>query len=154
MNLTIEEDNIVIFINQKSINFNYRIKEKIEDYIKKLIIKIKKIYKIKISGSYEVLIYQNNNYGLIIEMNKIDDLEFFPELIDLKINVYYDSEIFIEINDYFLISNYKNIYYYDDKYYINIKNISNKDQLCLSEFSNYIYGNSIKNIKKKFITIK
>ncbi len=154
MNLTIEEDNIVIFINQKSINFNYRIKEKIEDYIKKLIIKIKKIYKIKISGSYEVLIYQNNNYGLIIEMNKIDDLEFFPELIDLKINVYYDSEIFIEINDYFLISNYKNIYYYDDKYYINIKNISNKDQLYLSEFSNYIYGNSIKNIKKKFITIK
>ena len=154
MNLTICEEDLTIYVNNKNIDFDYKIKENMEDYIKKLIIKINKIYKIKISGAYQVLIYQNKNYGLIIEMNKIEELEFFPDLIDLKINIFYDSEIFMELSDYFLINNYTNIYFYNDKYYLNIKEVSLKDQLYLSEFSKYIYGDNVRKIKNKFVLVK
>ena len=154
MNLTVTEESLIIHINREFLNFNYQVKEKIEEYIKNLIIKIKKIYKVKISGSYKVNIYQNNNYGFIIELNKQEGLDFFPDLIDLKINMFYDSNIFLKIEDYFLINNYKGIYYYKDNYYIDIKNISNKDNLNLSEFSTYIYGTKLNDLKNKMILIK
>lgn len=148
-----DENDITIHIKQNLINFNYYKKENIETYIKDLIIKIKKTFHKKISGSYIVNIYQNKNYGLIIELKKQYHIELFPDLIDLKLNVFYDSNILLELQDYYLISKYKNIYYNDDKFYININELTKKDRLCLSEFCNYIYGDNEKNIKSNLISI-
>ncbi len=148
-----EDNDIVLYIKKELINFNYYKKENIENYIKELIIKIKKIYHKKISGSYIVNIYQNKNYGLIIELKKQNYIELFPDLIDLKLNIFYDSNILLELQDYYLISKYKKIYYKDDNFYINIDELTKKDQLYLSEFCNYIYGDNEKVIKSNLISI-
>ena len=96
MKIDINNEDIIIIINQSIINFNYKIKEELEEYIKKLILNMRKRYSLKLSGYYKVNVYQNDNFGIIFEINKLDDLDFFPDLIDLKISVIYDYDIILE----------------------------------------------------------
>jgi len=142
--------NITIFIPNNLISFNYRDEKNIEKFLKDKIIKLKKKYHKDISGFYNVNVYQNNKYGLIIELLHESDIDYFKDLIDIKVNVYYDSDIYLELDDYFLINKYKNKYSYDNKYYISIDDISYIDMIVLSDFYKYIYGNKLLSIKNQF----
>ena len=142
--------NITIFIPNNLISFNYRDEKDIEKFLKDKIIKLKKKYHKDISGFYNVNVYQNNKYGLIIELLHESDIDYFKDLIDIKVNVYYDSDIYLELDDYFLINKYKNKYSYDNKYYISIDDISYIDMIVLSDFYKYIYGNKLLSIKNQF----
>jgi len=65
-------ESITIYLSNdylKQMNFN--IKENVEKQFKKLFIKIKDIYNINMSGYYEVIVYVNDIYGMIIELEKI-----------------------------------------------------------------------------------
>ena len=143
-------ENIIIFIPNKLINFNYKEEKDIEKFLKDKIIKLKKKYHKDISGFYNVNVYQNNKYGLIIELIHESDIDFFKDLIDIKVNVYYDSDIYLELDDYFLIEKYKNKYFYNNKYYISIDDIPYIDIIALSDFYKYIYGNKLISIKNQF----
>ncbi len=153
MKINIDDNKIVIYINKKNLKINYLNKQLLEDYVKDLILKIKKIYKVKIAGSYEVSIYENRFYGIIMEFVKIESLDFFPDLIDLKLNILYDSDIYLELDDYFLIKKYKEVYYFKDKYYLSINNMLSKDRIILSEFCNYIYGNKLNFLKENLVLV-
>ena len=59
------EEDITIFI-YKNIEEKLNDKDNIEEYIKNILINIKKTYKKKISGYYIINIYQNKNYGVIL----------------------------------------------------------------------------------------
>ena len=109
---------------------------------------------VKISGTYNVHIFENKNFGLIIEFIKKDELNFFPDLIDLKLSIFYDSEIYLKLDDYFLIKKYKNIYYNEDFFYISVDETYKKDLLILSEFSDFIYGNNLSEIKGNLKLLK
>lgn len=153
MKFVLEEDKIIIYLNKKNCKINLSNKESFEKYIKDLVISIKKIYGYKISGSYNVNIYENKNLGLIIEFIKKESIDFFPDLIDLKLNIFYDSEVFIKLDDYFLIKKYKNVYYDKNSFYINIDELIKKDLLILSEFGKFIYGKDLENIKDKILVL-
>ena len=154
MKLKIIDDKLIYYINKKCIDFDTENKESFEKYIKELVLNIKKIYGYKLSGAYNVHIFENKNYGLIIEFIKKDELNFFPDLIDLKLSIFYDSEIYLKLEDYFLIKKYKNIYYDDDFFYINLDETYKKDLLNLSEFSDFIYGDNLSEIKSNLKLLK
>ena len=154
MKLRIIDDKLVYYINKKCINFDTENKESFEKYIKNLVLNIKKIYGYKISGTYNVHIFENKNFGLIIEFIKKDELNFFPDLIDLKLSIFYDSEIYLKLDDYFLIKKYKNIYYDKEYFYINVDELIKKDILILSEFSDFIYGDNLSEIKGNLKLLK
>lgn len=145
MKIQINDENITIYIFE-NINKENLEKENLEEYIKKIIINIKNRYKKKISGYYQIYVYQNNNYGLIIDMEKIDELDIFPDIIDIKVEVIYDSDIYLKFSDYFLIEKENNIFYYKDNYYLNINDINKKNLLKLSEFYTIVYGKELDNI--------
>lgn len=136
--IKLDDDKIVLYVINQKIDFDIFCKEKIESFLKNIIVKLKKKGH-KISGFYNVNVYQNNNYGFIVEFKKESDLDFFPDLIDLKMNIFYDSDIYLELDDYFLIDRYANKFCLNDKWYVNINNLSNMDLIRLIEFCNINY---------------
>ncbi len=155
MKLTILEEDINITVPISSIDFNILDKHEIESYLKDLMIKLKK-KNYNISGFYNVKVYHNSNYGLIIKIIKEDDLELFKELIDLKISVYQDVNMYLEFDDYFLIKKYNDIYISDmtNKYYINISKIKKQNIIKLSEFCNVLLEEDFKMLKPRILLKK
>lgn len=139
MKVDIKNDNFIIYVNKYLINYDMKNKKDIEENIKDLLIRIRKIYKIKLSGYYKIKIYQNDLYGLIFECIKEDDLDFFPDFCDLKINILYDSKILLESDDFFIFNNNKKTYKKGNKFYINIKDLNELEIIKLSEFCKIKY---------------
>ena len=136
--IKLDNNKIVLYVINKKVDFDIFSKEKIEEFIKKIILKLrKKDY--KIAGFYNVKVYQNNNYGFIMGLEKESDLDFFPDLIDLKLNIFYDSDFYLEFDDYFFVDKYVDIFRLKDKWYLNIKDLSDKEFIQLSEFGNINY---------------
>lgn len=138
LKVDIKNDNFIIYVNKYSINYDMKNKKDIEKNIKDLLLKIRKIYKIKLSGYYKIKVYQNDLYGLIFDCVKEDDLDFFPDLCDLKVNIIYDSKMLLESDDFFIFNNNK-AYRKGNKYYINIKYLNEKEINRLSEFCKVKY---------------
>ena len=139
LKVDIKNDNFIFYVNKYLINYDMKNRKDIEENIKDLLIRIRKIYKIKLSGYYKIKIYQNDLYGLIFECIKEDDLDFFPDFCDLKINILYDSKILLESDDFFIFNNNKKTYKKGNKFYINIKDLNELEIIKLSEFCKIKY---------------
>lgn len=120
----------------------------INDYMKKLLLKLKKKYGMKFTGFYQINIYQNNLIGLIIDIIKDDDEDYFYDLVDLKIKVYEDSNIYLKFNDYFFNAK-KELKILNNNYYILTNNIDKSDFMSMIEFGELIYGKEAEMIKEK-----
>ena len=107
---------------------------------------IKKIIKNNnISGNYQINIYTNDIYGMIIEFNKIKENSY----IDLKINITIDSIFLYKTNNNYLNTN-NTIYYYKNSYYI----LPKDNNINLLEVEEVLYGNIVKEILSKGIKVK
>ena len=135
MKIKMEDEKIVLYL------YNYFFKSNDKDIIvkeiKELFLKLIKIYHIKISGIYEVLLYENLKYGTILEIIKKEELLFSKDLIDIKVKIIKNIDIYLKTKDYFILSKYKNIYYFNNYFYININNIDSL--INLLEFVEIIY---------------
>ena len=135
MKVVTSEDKIIVYLYKKEI-------DDINNYVKKLILKLKKQYSIKMFGFYQINVFKNSNVGMIIEIIKEDSIDYFDDFIDLKIKVYDDSDICFVFNDYFL-NEKKNIKILNNNYYVNVNELSYKDFLLMTEFCDYVYGSDL-----------
>lgn len=155
MKLIIDE-NIVFFLNKIYLdNMDLKDENPIEKKLIKLINKIQKQYNIDLSGYYNVYIYKDKNYGLIIEMEKekLDYLDYFNNQIELNIEIIEDTFLY-KIDNIFTIDKTLLeklvIYINKDEIYIKIKeNINDIELGKIIENSQIIYGNKAKLIKKQ-----
>ena len=116
--------------------------------IKKIFIKLINYYHYKLNGIFDVILYENKKYGTILEIKQIDELLFREDYIDIKIKINKDKVFFFKTNDYYYLSKYKNIYYDNYNYYININDIDN--YINISEFGKILYkekDNYLSNMK-------
>ncbi|MBQ8472180.1 MAG: hypothetical protein IJ501_01610 [Bacilli bacterium] len=136
MKIEIIDEKIVLYL------YNYFFKsldrDNITKEIKDIFIRLIKYYKLKINGIYEVLVYENKSYGTILEIVKLEELLFHPDLIDIKVKIFKDINIYLKTNNYFILDKFKDIYYKDNNYYIDIKNINNI--INIIEFIDIIYN--------------
>ena len=154
-------NNLTIYLNNKYLDkINFDLKNNVEQQFNRLFIKIKNIYNIEMSGYYEVTVYLNDIYGMIIEIEKDDDeyVKLFGDTVDMKITFKFDSSIFYKLDEYkiFDIINY-DLYYYNDDFYIELTdndNLEYTEYLRLLENSSIIYGNELKEIKNNAIKVK
>ncbi len=141
-----DSDKIILYL------YNYFFKTEEKDIIvreiKKIFIRLIKNYHFKIGGIYDVLVYENKDYGTILEIEKKEELLFNPDLIDIKVRIIKDIDFYYKTSDYFIIENYNNIYYQDNYYYLKIND--NLDLISLSEFGSIEYNldNKIKSMIK------
>lgn len=134
----------VFVIDNKDIDL-----DNLDIYMKELIIKLKRKYRKDIYGFYKVDVYLKEKIGMIIDFNLEEEIDFFRDLIDLKVVVHDDCDVFLEFSDYFLFDN-KKVYFYDEKYYIDIEDINESEFLKGLEFFKVVYGDELLNIRNKF----
>lgn len=138
-------------LDNKVIVYTYdTIVDDINDYVKRIISKLRKRYRIDIFGFYQIDIYCNKLIGMIMEFIKDSDLDSFYDFLDLKINIYKDSDIFLKFTDYFL--DYKRkVFVLGTDYYLNSEDLSEKELFEMIEFCNLVYGDELNSIKKNLV---
>ena len=157
MHIDILDDlNIIIYLQNNRIqDIDFSDKGDLQDYFKDLFVNLKNNYNININGYYYINVYKDKNYGCILEMKKeeLDYMEYLDGQVDMNIVIDNNDTFLYEMNDYFdidekIVNNIK-IYQYDHKIYVQlINNISSINMGKLLEFSNVIYGDKCKKIKK------
>lgn len=140
----LDDYNYTLYLNNLYIkDLNLDNKEDIEIYLKKLFLIIKDRYDIDISGMFEIDIYVNNKYGIVIDIFKedLEYLDYFSNQIDMQVNIIKDSIFLYEIDN--LIDN--TLYKYDSKYYINIEDIND---ISIYEQGKIIFGEYVLDVLK------
>ena len=135
-------DYIIKIIKNNIDIYNHNVLEEITNKIINKIKKQNKLEKLIILEFYPI-----KKYGTLIILKNIKTILKTENEIEVKIIINTDYPILYKI-DYNIIKecniDYKNIYYYKNNFYLQIKNtISEKDYLYLLELSELIYQNTL-----------
>ena len=151
-----DENCMTIFLNKYYIrDLNFDIKHDLESYFKNLFLKLKRYYDINISGYYNIDVYVDDNYGLIMNLSKedIEYYDYFDNQIDMRITIKNNKFLYC-VGDPFIFnikSDYL-IYWFKNKYYIDLtNNINEFDIINLMEYADIIYNEEIDNIRNSKI---
>ena len=142
MNLkVIDENNFIITIIDKKLIPKLD-ENSISNYLKKILLKIKTKYQINVYGYYDVFIYVDEYYGIIIKLirEELEYLSYYDKEIEMKIIVL-DNQFFYEIEDIYKIKqeilDISDIYLYNNQIYLELK----------SDINFTLYGYLIENSK-------
>lgn len=134
----------VFVINNKDIDL-----DNLDMYMKELIIKLRRKYRKDIYGFYKVDVYVKDKIGMIIDFTLEEEIDFFKDLVDLKVVVHEEADVFLKFSDYFLFDK-KKVYFFEGEYYVDIDDVSDKEFLEKLEFCDTIYGEELSDIKGNF----
>ncbi len=119
--------------------------------IKKILINVfdnlEKYYNITFTSDYNLELYINKYYGMILEIKENEDF-IYDDIVNLKLNILRDTLFLYEVDDPLEYINYE-IYYYNDKFYVNAK----REDINLIEDSNLVYGDIVYKIIGRGIKI-
>ena len=134
----------VFVIDNKDIDLN-----NLDMYMKELIIKLRRKYRKDIYGFYKVDVYVKDKIGMIIDFTLEEEIDFFRDLVDLKVVVHEEADVFLKFSDYFLFDK-KKVYFFEGEYYVDIDDLSDEEFLEKLEFCKVIYGEELSDIKGNF----
>lgn len=142
----ISKDNYQIKLPSKIINIYDH--TEIQNITKRVIKRISKHN--KLYGLAILEIYQDINYGTIIEIKNIKKTFLPKDELEIKITIHTDTQFLYKI-DYFDITknNKDNIYYYKNNFYLELnKPINKRKYLDILEKSEIIYNDTYKVINE------
>ncbi len=153
MKLKIDDD-IVIYLNKYYIkNKDIENKEEIKNIIKNISDK----YNLDLKGFLEIKIYQDKNYGIIINIKR-EDLEYFDCFeLDIETDIKIIEKSFLyKIDDYAILDNLKDykMMTYKNNLYIELKDETDISLGKIIENTKIIYGNKIDEILKRGKIVK
>lgn len=145
---------IIIFLFNNKYNLNIHKEENIEKFLRQLFSQLRDYYSINIEGYYEVNIYVDYNYGLVLSLKKqqLDYYDYFKNQVDMKIIIHKEHFLYL-IDNYSFNKDIFDIYKLDSNIYLCPKHkISRNDLARLIENSVIIYDSE--DIIKHAIKIK
>lgn len=134
---------IVYLLDNKKYNEDSDIKKTLINVFDNL----EKYYNITFTSDYNLELYINRYYGMILEIKENEDF-IYDDIVNLKLNVLRDTLFLYEVDDPLEYINYE-IYYYNDKFYVNAK----RKDINLIENSNLVYGDIVYKIIGRGIKI-
>ena len=161
LKIDVIDNSYIIYLNRLSIiNFNFDNQDILEEEFKKLFKILRDDYNLKVNGYYNIKIYEDKYYGIILEIIKenIDYYDYFDEddTIAMRIKKY-DVELFYEVEDFFFLGNFLSCFkIYTDKKKIYLKIIQEIDKnvfFNLLEMSKINYDKRAKLIELKSMKI-
>lgn len=145
----LSENSFLVFVTNKIPNIKND--QELSDYLKNVFEIIKEKTKFDIYGYYEVLIYKDINYGLIIKLDK-EELEYFNcynKQIEMKIAIAEESNILYCIDNLEILKKIPKfkIYLYKNKLYLEL--VSKIKYILLGELLEYseVIFENVKEIK-------
>lgn len=144
MSINVIDENILDIYLKKEIikDIDFKNKENLEEYLKKIFRILKDKYNIKIEGYYEIDAYIDNNYGVILHLNRedYDYYDYFKNQVDMKISII-DNEFLYEVDDIpKSILNKVSVIIENDKIYLKInKKLKDIEMMKLLESSKIVY---------------
>lgn len=152
MKLTVQNDKIILFLNKIYTGYlNFDNKESAEKYLKKLFLKLQNIYNLEFRGYYNMTLFDDKNYGIVVTIEKedLEYLEYFGSQIEFNTKLVEDKFLYEVSNiDSFMQENF-NIYKLKDKIFIKAKNDLTNIQTVLEHIQKIIYGKEALRILKK-----
>ncbi len=152
MRVVCSDDIVSLYINKVYFqNFDFSDKCFLESYLKKILKMLSNRYNLFFDGFYDINMYTDINYGVIIDVIR-EDLEYFDYFnnqIQMNIKVIETSFLY-ELFDFptFSIEMF-DVYKFSDKIYVKIKEQMDVIMLGkLIELSRIIYGNEAQKILK------
>lgn len=140
----IDENNLTVYLNKLYLkDTKFKDKVEIECYFKRLFRELKNRYNLELSGLFDIQVYINEDYGIVLSINKddADYYDYFINQMDMRVNVLIDSKLLYRIPDIFIptmnLEN-KNIYYHKNIYYLD-------SEICneLFEFCSIAFGDEV-----------
>ena len=140
----IDELTFDIYIKKEFINnIDFNKQENIENYLKEIFKKLNQKYNLCVDGFYNVYIYKDIYYGIIIHIEKeeLDYYEYYKNKIEMRI-ISIETEFMYLVNDIPLnIINKISIENKDNNIYIKLKEeLTNIEMMKLLEFSEIVYS--------------
>lgn len=127
----VSDDEFIIYLNKFYYTFD---KSTIESILTKILKRIKKMYNIELFSTFNVECYINNNYGVILKINReYDPFNLYSKKTNLNVKFYEDILFLYEIDNYFIEGKK---YIYKNKIYIDTDNIDD----ILEHINSIIYG--------------
>ena len=142
MKVDIVDDNIIVFLNKYlTKDLDYNDSKVLEIELKKIFDKLEYLYNIKIKGYYDIYIYIDNNYGIVMELvsDSIDYMDY-DEVIDMKIIVN-NVKLLYKVDDILTIDIPHKVYLYKNNLYLDIDNIDNIGLAYVLEHADIVYKN-------------
>lgn len=149
----IKSGKIVIYLFNKKYKIDFRNENSVKKHLKDIFFKIKDYYNIKIEGYYEVDVYINEYYGIILELKKqnFDYYDYLENEIEMKIKIHREKYLYM-IENYNVNMNKYDIFKLDNNLYLCPKEkLSQIEMAKLVENAKLIYDSS--DIIKKAIKI-
>ena len=95
----IDENNFILFIIDKNVVPKLE-EDNITNYLKKTFVKLKKMFNIEVYGYYDVVIYLDEYYGMIIKLirEELEYLSYYGKQIEMKI-IISDNQVLYKIDN-------------------------------------------------------
>lgn len=130
-----------IFVNNLLFEkFDFTVEKNLERFLKNIIMVLKNTYKINLNGLYIVEFFVNEKVGAFIYINKTDTIFPYKD-IDLKIKIIFNCKFYFKTNKYEVLKNIKNVYFYQNNYYIDTCNLDEITRYV--EFGDIIYDDAL-----------
>lgn len=113
-----------------------------EENFKELFIKLKRYYKLDLKGYYKIDVYQDQKYGIVLDVVKEDFeyIDYFNNQIEMKITFYEVEYLYLLKNIYDInILKKGKIYKKDEIYFKITKELTKNEMFQLLENSIIIY---------------
>ena len=103
----IDNLNMIIYLSNIHCKLESNKKEDLQKCFKDLFIKLKDYYNININGFYNIKVFKDNYYGLVLELEKedIDYMDYFDGQVDMNITFENNGSFLYEVDDYFNLEN-------------------------------------------------
>lgn len=142
MKLLVNGDNFIVFLSKKLINCeSFEDPDLVNDFLKEIILKLRQYFLLNVFGYYNVIAHLDDNYGIILELEK-EDLEYFEYTDDqIDMNVKVKKEVFLyEIEDFNYLQDKYFFYKEKDRIFLKPEVISDVELGQILEYSKIIYG--------------
>lgn len=151
--MKMEEDDVVIFLPKSDISLDFSSKDHLEEYFKKLFLKLEEQYDMNMNGFYQIEVYEDSYYGVIFEI-KMEDIpcfDYFDRQVEMSIHISKDTCFLYQIDDPFNFDEEMrselSFYQYQNHFFVKREeNLKKANYLKLLEHSNLIYGKLVNNI--------
>lgn len=148
MRIEIETKKIVVYLKKETTGkIDFTNIDYLENYFKELLLKLRDIYNLDIKGFYNVKVYIDELYGMVLEL-EVEDIDYgdYYNQIELRIIPVYTTFLY-QIDDIFLNLDMQTILYHNHFYLKINKSITLKNYYLVMDHAKIVYNNTDNIIK-------